>query len=126
MAAFKYGSAQDLEFGTNTNSNFSVVENTTEEKTYQTEILVKDEDGDTTGLILGDARGTFTISGLADSTDFAIAGGTVLLGVVISSALEIIDGDAYITSIRSTRTNTDFQRFEITAVAFDGVEGAGA
>jgi hypothetical protein len=126
MASYKYGDASTLEYGTKTDTNFDIVESITEEKSYQTESLVKDENGATVGLVLADERGTYTISGMTSATDVAAAG-NITLGNALAITPDLIASAAslYITSIRSTRSNTDFQRFEITAVGFDAVSGAG-
>ena len=126
MASYKYGTAANLEFGTKTDTNFDIVESITEEKSYQTESLVKDENGATVGLVLADERGTFTISGMTSASDIA-SSGNINLGAALAITPDLISSSAslYITSIRSTRSNTDFQRFEITAVGFDSVSGTG-
>lgn len=121
MGAIKFGAAKDLEFGTKEITGFTVVEEVTEELSFGNEILTHANNGNVNGMIKSEARATLTIRGMAPLTEIS----SLSLGAILGVTPELVSGDAYIESIRSTRSNTDLQRFEITATAIDGVSGEG-
>lgn len=124
MGAIAYGIAKDLEFGTLDIDLFTIVEEISEENSFGNEILTHDNAGNINGMIKSEARGSITVRGMA-----TLASITALdLGDIMAAAggfPELVSGDAYIESISSTRSNTDLQRFEITATAIDGISGEG-
>jgi len=115
----KFGEAQTLSFGTGTIAGFDIVESASAESSYSTEITVKDKDGDTVGLVLGDERGSLTISGMADAAPTTMGAEnpfgdpTGILGT----------GTVIVTGIRCTMSNEDFVKYETTCSVYEGITG---
>jgi hypothetical protein len=115
----KFGDAQDLAFGTATVTGFDIVESVSAESSYSTEITVKDKDGDTVGLVLGDERGSLTITGMADDKPTSMGAEnpfsdpTGILGT----------GTVIVTGIRCTMSNEDFVKYETTCSVYEGITG---
>jgi|GEM_PF-2596663 len=117
------GTAKDLDFGTIPLNSFAVVENQDEEASFTKEVLIEDELGEVTGFFKGGKRGNINITGLATLAAINALG----LGGILAATdtfPELVEGDAYIEVIRSTRVKGDVRRFELTAQAYDGVSGA--
>lgn len=119
-----YGTAKDVGFGTIALTGFVVIENQDEEVSFNKEVLIENELGDVTGMFKSDKRGTVNITALAKLSEIETLG---LGGILASTATfpELVDGDAYIETIRSTRVKGDVRRWEISAQAFDGLSGDG-
>lgn len=120
MALNKYGSAANMGFGTEDVSGFDIVESITSESSYNNEVVVKDNNGDTTGLILSDERSTITVSGIASSAPASLGdtSGSDPTGVA-GSGLMICTG------VRANWSNEDFQKYETTYTVYAGITGGG-
>lgn len=118
MSTVKKGSAESLQFGTADFTNLTVVTSVSAEMSYATEIFVKDNDGQTSGMVLADERGTATISGFADSAP------SNSLGSESEDPSSTITGDLIIiTGVRTNMSNEDFVTYEVTMTGFSGVTG---
>lgn len=116
--AVKKGLASTLSFGTSAVTGLTVTTSVSAEMSYATELFVKDNDGETAGMILADERGTATISGYADvapsnalGTDSTDPTGTVTGDIII------------ITGVRTNASNEDFTTYETSITGFTGVDG---
>ena len=116
--AVKKGLAENLKFGTADFTGLTVVTSVSAEMSYATEIFVKDNDGQTSGMVLADERGTATISGFADTAP------TSSLGETGTDPSDTITGDLIIiTGVRTNMSNEDFVTYEVSITGFSGVTG---
>lgn len=116
--AVKKGLASTLSFGTSDATGLTVTTSVSAEMSYATELFVKDNDGETKGMILADERGTATVTGYADSAPSSSLGAT---GTDPSGT---ISGDIIIvTGVRTNQSNEDFTTYETTITGFTGVTG---
>lgn len=116
--AVKKGLASTLGFGTADATGLTVTTSVSAEMGYATELFVKDNNGETAGMILADERGTATITGYASSAPSASLGsnGTDPSGT--------ISGDIIIiTGVRTNQSNEDFTTYETSITGFTGVSG---
>lgn len=111
----KHGSAIGQAFGTADNvMGFDIVESMSSEETYGTEITLKDHNGDTTGLVLGDKRTNGTVSGLAGSS-------TTGVGDAATNPTDVGATSCVVTSVRANYSNEDFVKYEYGFSAWEGV-----
>lgn len=117
--AIKKGLATTLGFGTGAGATgLTVTTSVSAEMGFATEIFVKDNDGETAGMILADERGTATITGYADAAPSNSLGEN---GVDPSGT---ITGDIIVvTGVRTNLSNEDFSTYETTITGFTGVTG---
>jgi len=114
----KYGTASDLTFGTSDLSSdwgFDIVEAMSAEETFGTEINVKDHNGDTVGLVLGDKKTTGSVSGMAASLNYGV-------GDTATNPTSVGESSIVITSLRANYANEDFLKYEIGFSAWEGVD----
>ena len=119
--AIKKGLASTLGFGTADATGLTVTTSVSAEMGYATELFVKDNNGETAGMILADERGTATITGYAASAPSASLGsaGSDPSGT-ISGDIIIITGGLGPTKDDITKT-TLAQYFEDTLVYDEAV-----
>ena len=116
--AVKKGLASSLSFGTAEATGLTVTTSVSAEMGYSTELFVKDNNGETAGMILADERGTATITGYAESAPSSS------LGADGTDPSGTISGDIIIvTGVRTNQSNEDFTTYETSITGFTGVEG---
>lgn len=116
--AVKKGLASQLSFGTADVTGLTVTTSVSAEMGYATELFVKDNDGETAGMILADERGTATISGYANTAP------SDSLGADSSDPTGTVTGDIIIiTGVRTNASNEDFTTYETSITGFTGVTG---
>lgn len=116
--AIKKGLASSLSFGTADATGLTVTTSVSAEMGFSTELFVKDNDGETKGMILADERGTATITGYAESAPSSS------LGADGTDPTDTISGDIIIvTGVRTNQSNEDFTTYETTITGFTGVTG---
>ena len=116
--AVKKGLASTLSFGTDDATGLTVTTSVSAEMGYATELFVKDNAGETKGMILADERGTATVSGYAASAP------SNSLGADGTDPSGTISGDIIIvTGVRTNQSNEDFTTYETTITGFTGVTG---
>jgi hypothetical protein len=116
--AIKKGLASSLNFGTSDSTGLTVTTSVSAEMSYATELFVKDNDGETKGMILADERGTATITGYAQSAPSSSLGatGTDPSGTIVGDVI-------IVTGVRTNQSNEDFTTYETTITGFSGVSG---
>jgi hypothetical protein len=111
--AIKKGQATSLNFGTSDATGLTITTSVSAEMSFATELFVKDNDGETVGMVLADERGTATITGYAQQAPSSSLGeqGTDPSGTISGDVIVV-------TGVRTNQSNEDFTTYETTITGF--------
>lgn len=124
----KYGAAKDLLFGTKRSADFDVLESTSATASFDREVTVKNEVGNTVGIIQGDPKLELTLNGMGATAPKALGAITeleVMVGAVGANAAPSANGDSFsfcVTSVKEDRSNEDFVKYEVSGSHYFNVD----
>lgn len=117
----KYGAAEKLLFGCPESDDFDILESSSATQSYGTDMQVKNEVGNTVGLVLGDPKVEITLNGMGATPPAALGALTefkTFLTEVGSSAVvptQPEDIEFCVKSVKQDNSNEDFVKYEISA-----------
>jgi len=117
----KYGAATDLKFGCPESDDFQILESVSATASYQTDVQVKNEVGNTVGQVIGDPKIEITMSGYGDRAPKALGAVTEFahfLGAIGTDAepSNTAESEKFcVRSVKQDNSNEDFVKFEIQA-----------
>ena len=125
----KYGAAESLKFGCPENDDFDVLESVSSNASFGIDMQVKNEVGNTIGVVVGDPKIELTLSGMSEGAPKKLGAITELL--VFNAETGTDDGEPAtagedikfcIKGVKQDNSNEDFMKFEITAEAYLNVD----
>lgn len=122
----KYGAASLLKFGCAESEDFEILESSSQTASYQTDLQVKNEVGNTIGQVIGDPKLELTLSGFGSKAPKALGAtteyNTLLAGVGSTASAEEGEKTFCIKSVKQDNSNEDFVKFEISAEHYFNLE----
>jgi len=125
----KYGAAKDLKFGCPENDDFDVLESVSSNASFGVDMQVKNEVGNTIGVVVGDPKIELTLSGMSKGAPKKLGAITELLVYNAESGSDDAkpnengeDVKFCIKGIKQDNSNEDFMKFEMTAEAYLNVD----
>ncbi len=121
----KYGAAKDLKFGCPENDDFDILESVSSNATFGVDLQVKNEVGNTVGVVVGDPKIELTMSGMSKGAPKKLGAITELLvynaDTGADDAKPDVNGEDVkfcIKAVKQDNSNEDFMKFEMTAEAY--------
>lgn len=125
----KYGAAKDLKFGCPENDDFDVLESVSSNASFGIDMQVKNEVGNTIGVVVGDPKIELTLSGMSAGAPKKLGAITELLvynaetGSDDAKPAESGENIKFcIKGVKQDNSNEDFMKFEMTAEAYLNVD----
>lgn len=115
----KYGAASELLFGCPESDDFDILESVSANSNFGTDMQVKNEVGNTVGVVVGDPRCEITMNGMGKKAPAALGALTELKVFVDSVGKDAQPSDGgtlefCIKSVKQDNSNEDFMKFELT------------
>ena len=116
----KYGAAKELKFGCPESDDFDILESLSANANFGTDMQVKNEVGNTVGVVVGDPRIEITMNGISKKPPTALGALTEIhifvteVGSEKEPAESTSEKKFVIKSVKQDNSNEDFMKFELT------------
>ena len=124
----KYGAAEALLFGVPESNDFDILESTSATSSFGTDMQVKNEVGNTVGIVLGDPKLEITMNGMGAGPPKALGAVTefstflTAVGTSEDPATSSSTKSFCVKSVKQDNSNEDFVKYEVQAEHYYNVD----
>lgn len=124
----KYGAASELKFGCPESDDFDILESVSATASYQTDVQVKNEVGNTIGQVIGDPKIEISMNGYGKTAPKALGAVTEFkhflsaIGSDEEPEEEAKSEKFCVKSVKQDNSNEDFVKFEIQAERYPNLD----
>ena len=126
----KYGAAEGLLFGCPESDDFDILESSSASQSFGTDMQVKNEVGNTVGVVLGDPKVEVTLNGMGSKPPKALGAVTEFSTFLTETGSDATPADGAgdlhfcVKSVKQDNSNEDFVKYEVNAEHYYNVDYA--